>query len=79
LTLSQRLDAGPPTIIHGTPCSIATALSALPDEEAKALRRMLEDQRWTAGNVYDALTSEGIEVGRQSIGRHRRGDCRCPK
>jgi hypothetical protein len=79
VALSDRLDAGPPKVIHGTPCSVGTTLSALPAKEREALQRMLDDRNWTGAMIYEALADEGIEVGRQSIGRHRRCDCRCPQ
>ena len=77
VSLSGRFEQGPPQIVHGNPCSVAVALSALPEDEREALIRMLDDRRWTEAMIYDALQAEEIQVGRQSIGRHRRRGCRC--
>ena len=77
MSLSDRLDAGPPRVVHGTPCSIATALSALPKAEAVALQRMLDDPGWSQRAIRDALADEDIDVGEQTVGRHRRHGCRC--
>jgi hypothetical protein len=77
VALADRLEAGPPSVIHGTPCSVGTTLSALAAKERAALQRMLDDRTWTEGMIFEALTDEGITVGRQSIGRHRRRGCRC--
>jgi hydroxymethylpyrimidine/phosphomethylpyrimidine kinase len=77
MSLADRLEAGPATVVHGNPCSVATALSALPPKERAALQAMLDDRRWTQRQIQDALKAEGIDVGFQSIGRHRNQACRC--
>jgi hypothetical protein len=77
MALSDRLQAGPPKSIHGNPCSVGTTLAALPVKECESLQRMLDDRAWTERMIFDALSDEGIEVGRQSIGRHRNHRCRC--
>jgi hypothetical protein len=83
VALSDRLEAGPPKVIHGNPCSIGTTLAALPPKERESLQRMLDEQKpngkhaWTESMIFDALSDEGIEVGKQSIGRHRNRRCRC--
>ena len=77
MTLAARQQAGPPTILHGDPCSVGTLLAALPKAEADALRGILADKAWTHESIFDTLIEEGHEVGRQTIGRHRRGQCRC--
>ena len=78
MSLSDRLKSGPVTRISGTPCSVGSLLRALPDNEAKALEQMLEDAIvWSGAQIYEAVRAEGLDVGRQSIGRHRRKQCRC--
>jgi hydroxymethylpyrimidine/phosphomethylpyrimidine kinase len=77
MSLADRLEAGPATVVHGNPCSVATALSALPPKERTALQAMLDDRRWTQSMIYDALAAEGVQVGKQSVGRHRSAKCRC--
>lgn len=74
-------DKTPPARIHGKPCSIGTALAALPPAEAAALQAMLDDRaNWPGRAIHTALNDEGITyVGRQTIDKHRRGDCRCAK
>lgn len=81
MALSERL-ANPPRTHTGTPCSVGVLLDALEGDELAALQEMLgtQDQRgWSQDAIYDALTAEGYEVGRQSINRHRGGKCRCAK
>jgi len=77
VTLAARHQAGPPRVIRGEPCSVGALLAELPKAEAEALRGMLEDSRWAQNAIYDMLGQEGHTVGRQSIGRHRRRQCRC--
>lgn len=64
--------------ISGLPCSVAKARATLDDESAA------DFDAWLAGKVslsddqmWRGLQSLGHRVGRQTVGRHRRGDCRC--
>lgn len=79
MALADRLDRrNRPTT--GLPCSIGTLLAKLDGAELDALNTMLgtpERRGWSAAEIYDVLTAEGYEVGRQSINRHRGGRCRC--
>jgi len=77
VTLAARQQAGPPTVVRGKPCSIAVLLAALPKAEAEALRGILADGRWVNSAIFDMLGKEGHEASLQTIGRHRRGHCRC--
>jgi hypothetical protein len=77
MTLSTRFEAGPSKFGSGTPCSVGTALSALPAQERVALQKMLDDRAWSQAAIHQALRDERINVGQQSIGRHRRRQCRC--
>lgn len=63
------------------PCSIGGLYVKLGNDQTEidALNRILYDLGWHAGQVYDALASEGHTVGRQSINRHRGKKCRCFK
>lgn len=79
MALSERL-AEPPKPKHGTPCSVGALLDRLEGGERDALLTMLgtpEQRGWPQDAIYDALTGEGYEVGRQSINRHRGRKCRC--
>lgn len=75
-----------PVRIHGSPCSICELLKKLPKGEAASLQVMLTDVRpgstswkWSQSDLYLAIRDEGHEVGRQSINRHRSGNCRGAK
>jgi hypothetical protein len=74
MPLSERL-RNPPPRVTGSECSVCLLLRELPKSESAALQTMLDDYSWTANHIYDAVTGEGHTIGRQTIGRHRRGDC----
>jgi uncharacterized protein (DUF433 family) len=78
MALSDRIESTPQRI-SGTPCSVGALLDRLSEAEQAALNKMLHELGWSAARIYDALTSEGHEVGRQTIGRHRSRGCRCFK
>ena len=81
MSLAKRVKAPPPRTT-GFDCSVGRLLNTLEGDELAALVAMLADREhggWPNGHVYDALVAEGYEVGRQTIGRHRRGRCRCDK
>lgn len=67
----------PPRRKTGMPCSVAAVLEALSPKEAAILRDWLGSPEWTARSIFEALLVEGHQVGLQTIGRHRRGECRC--
>lgn len=71
--------------MHGTPCSVGRLLTVLDPADVTTLASWLADTRaWSEERLYRRLTTddpendwEAVEVGRQSIGRHRRRQCRC--
>jgi hypothetical protein len=79
VSLSDRLSLGPEPKVNGAPCSVGVLLRALPAEESAALRQMLDDPAWSGADIHDAVTGEGYDVGRQTVNRHRRRECRCAK
>lgn len=79
MSLSSRLNT-PPERISGTDCSVGILLRRLEGAELDALVAMLgtpENRGWSQAEIYEALTAEGYEVGRQTINRHRARGCRC--
>ena len=82
MSLSDRVKT-PPTRSTGLPCSVRVLLDTLKGTELDALVAMLgtpeKRDGWSSEAIYDALTAEGYKVGRQSVGRHRRGRCKCGK
>lgn len=80
MALSDRLNHPPVASFHGIPCSIGNLLNTLEGDELAAFRHMLDTPaQWNATAIYNAVRDEGLEIGRQSINRHRRGACRCYK
>ena len=82
MSLSDRVTK-PPERRTGLPCSVGQLLNTLEGDEHEALVAMLGDQEkrdgWPSEAIFDALTAEGHHVGYQTIGRHRRGRCKCGK
>ena len=80
MSLSDRVKT-PPKRSTGFDCSVGRLLNTLEGDELAALIAMLgtpDERGWSQSDIYDALTAEGHEVGRQTINRHRAGSCRCP-
>lgn len=78
--MSQLSDAPVSARIHGMPCSIETVLASLDDESRADLEAWFRGERPDLGSddtMWARLQSLGCRVGRQTIGRHRRGECRC--
>ena len=73
-------DHTPPEPTTGLPCSVGSLLDRLEGDELAAFLTMLgtpERRGWAATAIYDAVRTEGYEVGLQSINRHRGRKCRC--
>jgi hypothetical protein len=85
MSLADRVKTPPRRSIHGRPCSIGALIEVLADEpeELAALQVMLHGsetvEQFEDVKTWHALRADGYDVGRQSIGRHRRGDCRCAR
>jgi hypothetical protein len=78
MALADRLNDAPQRIA-GKPCSVGALEERLDGAERQALDAMLHTLGWSEARIYDALMSEGYEVGRQTINRHRSRACRCFK
>lgn len=76
MALADRLK-DTPRRAPGLPCSIGALEEKLQGKEADALNAMLYTLGWSAASIYDALTAEGYDVGRQTVNRHRSRACRC--
>lgn len=76
MSLAERLSQ-PETADRGGPCSVATALESLSERDADALSAALSDSAVSSERIYRDLMAEGVHVGRQTVGRHRRRQCKC--
>lgn len=66
------------TSTGGLPCSVGEARSRLDPESAADFDAwVVGDLPISDGDMHTALQSLGFRVGRQTVGRHRRGHCRC--
>lgn len=63
----------------GPLCTVTKALRALPPEQAAKVQRALDDEGIGHQSIYRAINKMGLEfrVGKDSVGRHRIGDCAC--
>ena len=59
-------------------CRIRTVMSNLEPKDAKILAEAVADSiNWRANTLSRALKQRGIEIGQESIRRHRDGSCSC--
>lgn len=76
MALADRVQSKPAPRRHGLPCSVGALIDTLPADEVTALEAMLTGG-WSQADIFDAITAEGHQVGRQTINRHRSQACRC--
>lgn len=58
-------------------CTVARLIADLPDDDRVALSDALADPGILLSAIERALRADGYEIAAQTLGRHRRGDCRC--
>ena len=75
MAIRDLLDQTQPKIRKGPPCTVCSLLSALPDDEATALRRLLSDRSIRYSTLADALRGEGHDFSGYTLSRHARGLC----
>jgi hypothetical protein len=59
-------------------CPVGDLLRTLSPDDADALTRVLASKVSTRA-IHGELAAEGIQIGRDTLGNHRNGWCRCPK
>lgn len=82
MSLAVRAKTPPQLKGPGSPCPIDVLLTEkLDPNEAKGLQTMLDSpwRIWPHREIERALEEEGHAVGIGSVGKHRRGTCRCAK
>lgn len=73
MAISDRLSTPP----KRTPkCLFAEWLESLPETDRLAIKSALADSAWSVVALSRELKLEGCPVSRDSIGVHRRGECR---
>ena len=81
MSLAERVQSTKGGSNQGLPCSVGTLLATLPKKDVAELLRLLETP-WRLvphAALERAIRAEGHLVGGGSVGKHRRGDCRCSK
>lgn len=73
MSLREQLGKAQPTR-RGPKCSICKLLVDLPEDDLVALKEALES-RLPSTVIQRAIIADGHQIGRGSVGRHRRGDC----
>lgn len=72
--IAQQRPAGPD-------CGVVTALHAHPDDAADILELIeaSRDRRVTYANAASVFKAHAIAISADTLSRHVRGQCRCPK
>jgi len=63
----------------GLPCSVSVALEGLQGEDRKDFEEALADESIYGSTLSRVLKARGFVVPQESIQRHRRGVCACPR
>ena len=58
-------------------CKVRTTLDALDEADKEVLAKALENEKWKAATLSDALRQRGIELDGKLITRHRNKLCSC--
>lgn len=59
----------------GARCSVCRLLAELPKAEAETLKKALDGDVYQSRQIAEALQAEGYPVSKNTLARHRRGDC----
>jgi hypothetical protein len=76
---SAALEAATPTK-KGPQCSVSGLLTKVDDEERKALVAALDDVTRNRRVLSEAIrTAYGVEISQETLARHMRRHCKCPR
>ncbi len=71
-------DLTPP--VRQTPCKARAILNTLNDKDRAILESALDDAvLWQANTLANSLKARGVDLGQESIRRHRTKACSCLK
>lgn len=79
MTLADRIAQTKGGSNQGLECSVSILLRNLRGNELAEFEDALADSTISHTLLERALRAEGHYVGTGTIGKHRRGDCRCSK
>lgn len=60
-------------------CKVARQAAELSKEDFEILQASLDDPRWSAGALANALTARGFAIGDGAIRKHRAKTCCCAR
>jgi hypothetical protein len=61
------------------PCKMGRIIIELEPSDAQILIAALEDPKWTARALTNALASRGLSIARDTLDSHMKRTCRCSK
>lgn len=81
MTLANRLTEAKPTR-RGAPCRMRIIMSELSSGDLTALEQALsrprsDPTRLSNKQISDIMASEGKSISKETVQRHRVGDCNC--
>jgi hypothetical protein len=81
VSLEKKLSEAKP-LRRGAPCSMFTILAQLPARDRTALEKSLscsrsDPTRLSNKQISEILKSEGHVISKETVQRHRVGDCNC--
>lgn len=72
--------AVPPIDPRRTGCALGRILAGMAADDRKVVQAALGDRhRWTHAAISRRLAAVGHDVTGNTVGRHRSGECTCPK
>jgi hypothetical protein len=78
MSLATALEAEKAAARKGPPCGMSVLLARLDKADATTLVAYLADRdNVTTAVIHRALLAEGHQLGKNTIERHRRGECSC--
>lgn len=59
-------------------CRVRTLLNELDEKDAQILADAIKDaQKWSTTGLSTALAARGLSLSKDSIAKHRKGNCTC--
>lgn len=73
--LAEAVKRGP-QVKKGPPCTVSVWLNTLDPETRAEAQQILDDESWAHTAISKTFKPLGLDVNPQTIGRHRRGECK---
>lgn len=59
-------------------CAVIKMMAELPPELQMLIERLMKNKEISTRRIHRALINSGASIGRDAIGDHRAGRCKCP-